>query len=89
MSQALYQTVDNRKTLAKQNAKIAKHLDESLAARNKLYEANREHTRGLYKMKQQIKSLEEEKTKLQEQLQTAQACKYLILFLTMLRQLIE
>jgi len=27
-------------------------------------------------MKQQIKSLEEEKTQLQEQLQTTQACKY-------------
>jgi uncharacterized membrane protein len=48
----------------------------------KLYEANQEHTRELYKMKQQIKSLEEEKAKLQEQLQTAQACKYLILILT-------
>jgi predicted nuclease with TOPRIM domain len=54
--------------LAKQNAEIAKRFDESLAARNKLYEANREHTRELYKMKQQIKSLEEEKAKLQEQL---------------------
>ena len=32
-------------------------------------------------MKQQIKSLEEEKTKLREQLQTAQACKYLNLLL--------
>ena len=65
-----------------QNALIAKRLDESLAARNKLYEANREHTRELYKMKHQIKSLEEEKTKLREQLQTAQACKYLNLLLT-------
>jgi len=82
----LYQTIDNRKTLAKQNAEIAKRLDESLAARNKLYEANREHTRELYKMKRQIKSLEEEKAKLQEQLQTAQACKYLILLLTVLCQ---
>ena len=54
--------------MAKQNAEIAKCLDESLAARNKLYEANREHTRELYRMKQQIKSLEEEKAKLQEQL---------------------
>ena len=51
MSQALYQTVDNWKTLARQNVEIAKRLDESLAARNKLYEANREHTRELYKMK--------------------------------------
>ena len=72
--------------MAQQNAQIAKCLDESLAALNKLYEANREHTRELYKMKQQIKSLEEEKAKLQEQLYTAQACKYLILILTVLRQ---
>ena len=76
-SHALYQTVDNWNTLAQKNTKIAKRLDEALAARNKLYETNREHTRELYKMKQQIKSLEEEKTKLHEQLQTAQACKYL------------
>jgi len=62
--------------LAQKNVEIAKRLDETLAARNKLYEANREHMRELYKMKQQIKSLKEEKTKLQEQLQTAQACKY-------------
>jgi len=72
--------------LAKQKAEIAKRLDESLAARNRLYEANREHTRELYKMKQQIKSLEEEKAKLQEQLQAAQACKYLTLILRVLRQ---
>jgi len=82
----LYQTIDNRKTLAKQNAEIAKCLDESLAAQNKLYEANRDNTRELYKMKQQIKSLEEEKAKLQEQLQTSQACKYLNLLLTVLCQ---
>ena len=68
------------------DAEIAKRLDEALAVRNKLYEANREHTRELYKMKQQIKSLEEEKAKLQEQLQTAQACKYLNLFLAVLRR---
>ena len=74
----LYQTVDNRNTLAQKNAEIAKRLDEALTARNKFYEANREHTRELYKMKQQIKSLEEEKFKLQEQLQATQACKYLI-----------
>jgi len=43
-SQALYQTVDNQNTLAQKNAKIATHLDEALAARNKLYEADREHT---------------------------------------------
>ena len=77
----MYQTVDNRNTLNQKNAEIAKHLDEALAAQNKLYEANREHTRELYKMKIQIKSLEEEKTKLREQLQTAQACKYLNLLL--------
>ena len=70
--------------MAKQNAEIAKCLDESLAAQNKLYEANRDNTRELYKMKQQIKSLEEEKTKFQEQLQTAQACKYLNLHLIVL-----
>ena len=67
--------------MAKQNAEIARRLDESLAAQNKLYEANREHTRELYKMKQHIKSLEEEKTKLQEQLQIAQACEYLNILL--------
>ena len=80
-SQALYKTVDNRKTLEQQNALIAKRLDESLAARNKLYEANRKHHLELCEMKQQIKSLEEEKVKLQEQLQTAQACKYFVLYL--------
>ena len=68
--------MDNWDTLAQKNAEIAKHLDQALAAWNKLYETNREHTRELYKMKQHIKSLEEEKTKLQEQLQTAQDCKY-------------
>jgi len=35
-SQALYNIVDNRNTLAQQNALIAKRLDESLVARNKL-----------------------------------------------------
>jgi len=82
-SQALYKTVDNRKTLEQQNAMIAKRLDESLAARNKLYEANQQHHLELYDMKWQIKRLEEEKSKLQEensrlqeQLQTAQACEY-------------
>ena len=72
--------------MAQQNAMIAKCLDESLAARNKLYEANRKHHLELCAMKQQIKSLEEEKAKLQEQLQSAQAYKYLILILTVLRQ---
>ena len=42
-SHALYKTIDNRKTLEQQNALIAKRLDESLAARNKLYEANQKH----------------------------------------------
>jgi len=84
-SQALYKTVDNRKTLEQQNAMIAKRLDESLAARNKLYEANQQHHLELCDMKWQIKSLEEERsklqeenTKLQEQLQIAQACEYSI-----------
>ena len=78
-------TVDNRKTLEQQNALIAKRLDESLAARNKLYEANRKHHLEVCNMKRQIKSLEEErsklqeeKSKLQEQLQIAQACEYFI-----------
>ena len=84
-SHALYKTVDNRKTLEQQNAMIAKRLDESLAARNKLYEANRKHHLEICDMKRQIKSLEEEKSKLQEenaklqeQLQIAQACEYSI-----------
>ena len=75
-SHALYKTVDNRKILEQQNALIAKCLDKSLAAWNKLYEANRKHHLELCDMRQQIKSLQEEKAKLQEQLQTAQACKY-------------
>ena len=84
-SHALYKTVDNRKTLEQQNALIAKRLDESLAARNKLYEANWKHNLEVCDMKRQIKSLEEEKSKLQEeksklqeQLQITQACEYLI-----------
>ena len=84
-SHALYKTVDNRKTLEQQNALIAKCLDESLAARNKLYEANQKHHLELCDMKRQIKNLEveksklqEDKSKLQEQLQIAQACEYLI-----------
>ena len=80
-SHALYKTVDNRKTLEQQNALIAKRLDESLAARNKLYEANRKHHLELCAMKQHIKELEEEKAKLQEQLQIAQACEYFDLYL--------
>ena len=77
--------MDNRKTLEQQNAMIAKRLDESLAARNKLYEANRKHHLELCDMKRQIKNLEEERskhqeknTKLQEQLQIARACEYSI-----------
>ena len=84
-SHVLYKTIDNRKTLEQQNALIAKRLDESLAARNKLYEANRKHHLELCDMKRQINSLEEEKSKLQEekamlqeQLQIAQPCEYLI-----------
>ena len=84
-SHALYKTIDNRKTLELQNALIAKRLDESLTARNKLYEANWKHHLEFYDMQQQIKSLEEERSKLQEensklqeQLHIAQACEYLI-----------
>jgi len=43
----LYQTLDNWNTLNQKNTEIAKHLDEALAARNKLYEANHEHTQEL------------------------------------------
>ena len=84
-SHALYKTVDNRKTLEQQNALIAKRLDESLAARNKLYEVNWMHHLEVWDMKRQIKNLEEEKSKLQEeksklqeQLQITQACEHLI-----------
>ena len=66
-SHALYNTVDNRKTLELQNALIAKRLDESLAEQNKLYEANRKHHLEVCDMKRQIKNLEEEKSKLQEE----------------------
>ena len=64
---------------------IAKRLDEALAARNKLYEASQQHHLEICDMKCQIKNLEEERSKLQEenssllkQLQTAQACKHSI-----------
>ena len=74
--------------MEQQNALIAKRLDESLAAQNKLYEANRKHHLELCDIKWQIKSLEEEKSKLQEdksklqeQLQIAQACEYLVFYL--------
>ena len=66
-SQALYKTMDNRNTLERQNAMIAKRLDESLVARNKLYEANQKHHLEVCDMKRQIKNLEEEKLKLQEE----------------------
>ena len=45
---------------------IAKCLDESLAARNKLYEANQQHHLEIYNIKLQIKNLEKEKSRLQE-----------------------
>ena len=63
-------------TLAQKNPGIAKHLDQALSMRNQLCEANRKHTRETYELKQRIKSLEEEKARLQEQLQLAQACMY-------------
>ena len=63
-SHALYKTVDNRKTLEEQKAMTVKRLDESLAARNKLYEANRQHHLEICDMKWQIKDLEEERSKL-------------------------
>ena len=69
-SHALYKTVENRKTLEQQNGLIAKRLDEALAARNKLYEANRKHHLEVCDMKQQIRSLEEERSKLQEKTQS-------------------
>ena len=40
LKNALYKTVDNRKILEEQKTMIAKRLDEALAARNKLFEAN-------------------------------------------------
>ena len=46
---------------------IAKRLDESLAARNKLYEANRQHYLEICDMKRQITNLEEERSRLQEE----------------------
>ena len=46
---------------------ITKQLDESLAACNKLYEANRQHHLEICDMKRQIKNLEEERSKLQEE----------------------
>ena len=81
--------MDNRKTLEQQNALIAKRLDESLAAQNKLYEANQKHHLELCDMKRQIKSLEEEKAELQEQLQIAQACEYFDPYLDIVHQSFE
>ena len=71
--------------MEEQKAIIAKRLDEALAAQNKLYEASQQHHLEICDMKRQIKNLEEERSKLQEeysrlhkQLQTAQACKHSI-----------
>ena len=75
-STALYKTLDNWKLLAEKDKQIAKRTDEILAWRNQLYAANQKYTWETYILKQQIKSLEEEKMKLQEQLQSAQSCKY-------------
>ena len=75
-SNALYKTLDNQKLLAEKDAEIAKRINQALAMGNELYAANRKHTQETYLLKQQIKSLEEENTKLQEQLQSAQAYKY-------------
>ena len=46
---------------------IAKRLDEVLAAQNKLYETSQQHHLEVCDMKRQIKNLEEEKLKLQEE----------------------
>jgi len=82
-SHALYKTVDNQKILDEQKSMIVKQLDKALAARNKVYEASRQHHLEVCDMKRQIKNLQEERSKLQEensrlqkQLQTTQACKY-------------
>ena len=60
-SNALYKTLDNQKLLAEKDAEIAKRIDQALAMRNELYASNRKHTQETYLLKQQIKSLEEEK----------------------------
>ena len=49
--------------------KIAKRIDEALDWWNQLYAAKRKHMQETYQLKQRIKSLE-------DQLQSAQACKY-------------
>ena len=83
-SHTLYKTVDNRKILEEQKAMIAKRLDEAFAVRNKFYEASQQHHLVVCDMKRQIKNLKEERSKIQEnsrlqkQLQTAQACKHSI-----------
>ena len=84
-SHALYKTVDNQKILDEEKAMIAKRLDEALVARNKLYEASQQHHLKICDMKRQIKNLEEvrsklqkENSRLQKQLQTAQAYKHSI-----------
>jgi len=69
-------TLDNRKLLAEKDALLAKHWDQYLDMRNTLYEANHKHNRETYLLRQQIKGLEEEKAKLQEQLHAAQTSKY-------------
>ena len=46
---------------------IAKRMDEYLATHNKLYEANQQHHLEICDMKRQIKNLEEERSKLQEE----------------------
>ena len=75
-SSALYKTLDNRKLLAEEDALIAKRLDEYLDMRNKFYDANQKHTRETYLLKQQIKGLEGEEAKFEEQLQSAKVSKY-------------
>ena len=84
----LYETVDNRKILEEQKTMITKRLDESLAARNKLYEANRQHHLEICDMNRQIKNLEEERSKLQEensklqkQLQTSSTRSFVLILL--------
>ena len=66
-SHALYKTVDNQKILEGQKAMIAKRLDEVLAARNKLYETSQQHHLEVCDMKCQIKNLQEERSKLQDE----------------------
>ena len=53
--------------MEEQKVIIAKRLDEALAARNKLYEANQQHHLEVCDMKHQIKNLQEERSELQEE----------------------